>query len=219
MLSTHTSGVHRIQKGCVPACAPMCVRVCVCVHVCREEWGNPADKAFYDYMKSYSPMDTIQSGVEYPHVLATGGLHDPRVGYWEVGTHTCIHTHTHTHMNANSSQQKRRSSIAATLRRHTRMACCMPWCASDVVHGMQPAKFVARLRASRPETAKRLLLLKMEMGAGHFSVTGRFEKLKQVGVISLRACTRGGHELVELLSAFVLALWPLGPYCICRSKE
>ncbi len=61
---------------------------------------------------------------------------------------------------------------------------------------MQPAKFVARLRASRPETAKRLLLLKMEMGAGHFSVTGRFEKLKQVGATSS-------------LSASVLAFWPL----------
>jgi oligopeptidase B len=71
----------------------------------------------------------------YPHILATGGLHDPRVGYWE------------------------------------------------------PAKLVARLReASLPAPptksglAERLLLLKTDMGAGHFSVTGRFERLKEVGL-------------------------------------
>ena len=34
-------------------------------------------------MKSYSPIENVQSGVQYPHALVTGGLHDPRVGYWE----------------------------------------------------------------------------------------------------------------------------------------
>ena len=34
-------------------------------------------------MKSYSPVDTVQPGASYPHMLVTGGLHDPRVGYWE----------------------------------------------------------------------------------------------------------------------------------------
>ncbi|KAJ9515594.1 hypothetical protein QJQ45_021712 [Haematococcus lacustris] len=99
-----------------------------------EEWGNPSDPAFYAYMKTYSPVDNVRPGV-YPHILATGGLHDPRVGYWE------------------------------------------------------PAKLVAKLRtawqqpgpdAPHSALAQRLLLLKMEMGAGHFSVTGRFEKLKEV---------------------------------------
>jgi oligopeptidase B len=48
-----------------------------------EEWGNPAQKEFYDYMKSSSPVDNIVAGATYPHMLVTGGLHDPRVGYWE----------------------------------------------------------------------------------------------------------------------------------------
>jgi len=92
-----------------------------------EEWGNPKTKEFYDYMKSYSPVDNVRPGVVYPHILATGGLHDPRVGYWE------------------------------------------------------PAKLVAKLRGARdPGSPPRALLLKMELGAGHFSVTGRFERLKEV---------------------------------------
>lgn len=47
------------------------------------EWGNPIeDKAVYDYMKSYSPYDNVQSQ-DYPALLATAGLTDPRVTYWE----------------------------------------------------------------------------------------------------------------------------------------
>jgi len=58
----------------------------------------------------------------YPNIYVSGGLNDPRVGYWE------------------------------------------------------PTKLVARLRAAK--TDNNLLLLKTEMGAGHFSVTGRFDRLK-----------------------------------------
>lgn len=68
------------------------------------------------YMKSYSPVDNV-TAQDYPNILVTAGLHDPRVGYWE------------------------------------------------------PAKLVARLRELK--TDNNLLLLKTEMGAGHFSVTGR----------------------------------------------
>ena len=39
------------------------------------------DKEFYHYMKSYSPVDNIQPA-DYPNILVTAGLHDPRVGYW-----------------------------------------------------------------------------------------------------------------------------------------
>lgn len=47
-----------------------------------EEWGDPQDKVFYDYIKSYSPYDNI-SAQNYPNMLVTAGLNDPRVGYWE----------------------------------------------------------------------------------------------------------------------------------------
>jgi len=47
-----------------------------------EEWGNPQDPVYYEYMKSYSPYDNLLPRA-YPNVLLTAGLNDPRVTYWE----------------------------------------------------------------------------------------------------------------------------------------
>ena len=47
-----------------------------------DEWGNPKEKEYYDYMKSYSPYDNIEAK-DYPHILITTGLHDSQVQYWE----------------------------------------------------------------------------------------------------------------------------------------
>lgn len=47
-----------------------------------DEWGNPNDKEYYDYMKSYSPYDNVVAQ-DYPNVLVTTGLHDSQVQYWE----------------------------------------------------------------------------------------------------------------------------------------
>ncbi len=47
-----------------------------------QEWGNPKDKEFYDYMLSYSPYDNVTAKV-YPNLLVTSGLHDSQVQYWE----------------------------------------------------------------------------------------------------------------------------------------
>jgi len=47
-----------------------------------EEWGNPNDKTYYDYILGYSPYDNVEAKA-YPHVLVTAGLNDPRVHYWE----------------------------------------------------------------------------------------------------------------------------------------
>ena len=87
-----------------------------------EEWGNPNEKPFYDYMKTYSPLDNVVAQA-YPAMLVTGGLNDPRVMYWE------------------------------------------------------PTKWVAKLRALR--TDPRRLLLKTEMGSGHFGSSGRYDYLKE----------------------------------------
>lgn len=47
-----------------------------------EEWGNPADKEYYDYFKVYSPYDNVEKRA-YPNMLVTGALNDSRVQYWE----------------------------------------------------------------------------------------------------------------------------------------
>jgi oligopeptidase B len=47
-----------------------------------DEWGNPKDKVFYDYMLSYSPYDNVEAKA-YPALLVTTGLHDSQVQYWE----------------------------------------------------------------------------------------------------------------------------------------
>jgi oligopeptidase B len=47
-----------------------------------DEWGNPAEKEFYDYIKQYSPYDNVKAQA-YPHMLVTTGLHDSQVQYWE----------------------------------------------------------------------------------------------------------------------------------------
>lgn len=88
------------------------------------EWGNPLeDAAAYDYMLSYSPYDQIEAK-PYPAVLATGGLSDPRVTYWE------------------------------------------------------PEKWVAKLRPAT--TSGKPVLLKINMEAGHFASSGRFDYLKDI---------------------------------------
>jgi oligopeptidase B len=87
------------------------------------EWGNPIeDAAAYDYILSYSPYDQIRAQA-YPHVLATAGLTDPRVTYWE------------------------------------------------------PAKWIARLRATRTDDG--LTLMRTNMGAGHGGASGRFDSLRE----------------------------------------
>ncbi|MFK8060108.1 MAG: S9 family peptidase [Polaribacter sp.] len=47
-----------------------------------DEWGNPNDKDFYDYIKSYSPYDNVDAKA-YPNMLVTTGFHDSQVQYWE----------------------------------------------------------------------------------------------------------------------------------------
>ncbi|MEA2057903.1 MAG: S9 family peptidase [Actinomycetota bacterium] len=83
-----------------------------------EEWGNPNVAEEFAWLRAYSPYENLR-GADYPALLVTAGLNDPRVQYWE------------------------------------------------------PAKWVAKMR-SLPALS-RLVLLKTEMGAGHFARSGRYD--------------------------------------------
>ena len=91
------------------------------------EWGNPIEsKDAYALIAGYAPYENIEVKA-YPHILATAGLTDPRVTYWE------------------------------------------------------PAKWVAKLRATR--TDDRLTLLRTEMTAGHGGKAGRFNQLHEIAFV------------------------------------
>jgi oligopeptidase B len=47
-----------------------------------DQWGNPENKEAFEYMLQYSPYDNIRAA-EYPNLLITTGLNDPRVAFWE----------------------------------------------------------------------------------------------------------------------------------------
>ena len=47
-----------------------------------DEWGNPNNKEYYNYIKSYSPYDQVEAKA-YPNMLVTTGFHDSQVQYWE----------------------------------------------------------------------------------------------------------------------------------------
>jgi oligopeptidase B len=87
-----------------------------------DEWGNPSDPEAYAYIRSYSPYDNVEAK-DYPHMLITAGLNDPRVAYWE------------------------------------------------------PAKWTAKLRATK--TDQNRLLLRTNMDAGHGGASGRYDVLRE----------------------------------------
>ncbi|MFA0964739.1 S9 family peptidase [Roseivirga sp. BDSF3-8] len=88
-----------------------------------EEWGNPNKQAYFEYMLSYSPYNNVKEQA-YPNMLFTGGLNDPRVGYWE------------------------------------------------------PAKMAAAVREAN--TGNNTIMLRTNMGSGHFGASGRFSYLEEV---------------------------------------
>jgi oligopeptidase B len=88
-----------------------------------EEWGNPQDPEFFEYMLSYSPYDNIEPKA-YPAMLVETSLNDSQVMYWE------------------------------------------------------PAKYVAKLRATKTDSNP--LMLKINMGAGHGGASGRYDYLREI---------------------------------------
>ena len=88
------------------------------------EWGNPIEsKAVFEHIQSYSPYDQIKAK-DYPPMLVTGGLNDPRVTYWE------------------------------------------------------PAKWTAKMRATKSDD--NLLIMKINMEAGHAGKSGRYQRFEEV---------------------------------------
>lgn len=87
-----------------------------------EEWGNPKEKAAFDYMMTYSPYDNIEDKA-YPNILVKTSFNDSQVMYWE------------------------------------------------------PAKYVAKMRATRNDQG--ILILKTNMGAGHGGASGRYDRLHE----------------------------------------
>ncbi len=88
------------------------------------EWGNPVeDEGAYDHIRSYCPYTNVEAK-NYPPMMVTGGINDPRVTYWE------------------------------------------------------PAKWTAKMRAVKADN--NLLMMKINMEAGHGGKSGRFERLHEV---------------------------------------
>jgi oligopeptidase B len=57
------------------------------------EWGNPNEEKYHQYMKEYCPVQNVKNA-RYPSCLLTGGLHDPRVQYWEPSKFAATLRHT-----------------------------------------------------------------------------------------------------------------------------
>lgn len=102
-----------------------------------DEWGNPNQKEYYDYMLSYSPYDNVQPKA-YPNLLVITGFHDSQVQYWE------------------------------------------------------PAKWVAKLRDLK--TDRNLLLLDVEMHAGHGGSSGRYQRYQEIAKMQSFLLSLSGIE-------------------------
>ncbi len=102
------------------------------------EWGDlKNNKEAFNYIRSYSPYDNVKKQ-DYPHMLITGGVTDPRVTYWEM------------------------------------------------------TKWAAKIRDYK--TDNNLLLLKMNMDAGHSGASGRYDYLKEVALDYIFCLTIADHK-------------------------
>jgi oligopeptidase B len=77
-----------------------------------DEWGDPRDPVYYDYMLSYSPYDNV-APVAYPNLLVTAGLHDSQVQYWEAAKWVARLRDHHVGDNRSSSRPTWRPGTAA----------------------------------------------------------------------------------------------------------
>jgi oligopeptidase B len=137
-----------------------------------EEWGNPtASKEAYEYMLSYSPYDNVSANKTYPHILATAGLRDPRVSYWEPAKWVAA-------VRAARGGGDDASAITGGARADRGGKAA----AAGGNKATAPAPAPQRPPLGEPPALPPLTLLKTDMGAGHFSVTGRFARLKETAL-------------------------------------
>eukprot|EP00897_Mesotaenium_endlicherianum_P000293 jgi/Mesen1/10264/ME000778S09606 len=125
------------------------------------EWGNPAQEDDYRYIRSYSPIDNVEAR-EYPHLLVTAGLFDPRVSYWEPAKYVARLRDLLEH---HSEEGDAAASQAA---------------AGGGGGGDGAAGGSGGATLGGGGARGRMLLLKTDMAAGHFSKSGRFDRLKDV---------------------------------------
>lgn len=171
-----------------------------------EEWGNPTEKEYYDYMKSYSPVDNIQPA-NYPHILVTAGLHDPRVGAWWERCVVPAQEACAMDRRRRSGRRSPGSPYSRTQAPGRRRSLGPPPSTPPPLLPLascagywEPAKFVAKLRQARTDQGK-LLLFKCDLGAGHFSQSGRFDKLKERATeiaFLLKACGKLSDRIAKL---------------------
>ena len=125
-----------------------------------QEWGNPNEALFFDYMKSYSPMNNVQHGATYPAMLILGGLNDPYVWRDRVPIERAIPLHRSS---GTGMADTRRSSDSHSRRR---------------VAYWEPAKWAQVLRATVANGDD--ILLKIDLTAGHFSAADRYRYLREM---------------------------------------
>jgi oligopeptidase B len=90
-----------------------------------DEWGDPNQKDYYDYMLSYSPYDNV-AAKDYPHLLVTAGLYDSQVQYWEpakwVAKLRALKTDSHRLL-LKTNMDAGHGGASGRFRRHRETAC------------------------------------------------------------------------------------------------
>jgi oligopeptidase B len=143
-----------------------------------EEWGNPNDVEYYQYLKGYSPYDNV-SEADYPAMLVTAGLNDPRVSYWEPAKWVA--------KLRESRSQQGGAPGSGSARPGAPTGEVPPQRDVPPQQGGAPGSGSARPAASRgdaPPQIGRPLLLQTEMIAGHSGPSGRYESWREEAFIT-----------------------------------
>lgn len=127
--------------------------------------GNPAEKQFHECIGAYAPVDNVVPGAKYPTILVTAGLHDPRVGYWEP---------------AKVKMNKKTKCFFRFFFRFRFFFAQKVTYFQKIYKNTKNIQWVARIRElGKPRGP---VIFKCDLGAGHFSKSGRFDRLSEVAL-------------------------------------